>query len=55
MTGLSKDSVVNVTALATIDRRALDPDSVGQVPGHLMTEVDDGLRGVLGLARGRAS
>ena len=54
-TGLPKDSVVNVTALATIDRRALDPHPVGQVPPHLMTEVEHGLRVVLGLARGRAS
>ena len=54
-TGLPKDSVVNVTALATIDRRALDPHPLGQVPGHLMTEVEHGLRGVLGLAPGRSS
>jgi mRNA interferase MazF len=54
-TGLPKDSVVNVTALATIDRRALDPHPVGQVTGHLMTEVEHGLRGILGLATGRSS
>ena len=55
VTGLPKDSVVNVTALATIDRRAVDPHPVGQVPSHLMTEVEDGLRGVLGLAPARSS
>lgn len=51
--GLPKDSVVNITALATIDRRALDPHPAGQIAGHLMTEVEHGLRGVLGLAPGR--
>lgn len=53
-TGLPKDSVVNITALATIDRSDLDldPHPAGQVPGHLMTEVEHGLRGVLGLGRG---
>lgn len=48
-TGLSKDSVVNATALATVDRRDLDPHAVGHVPDHLMLEVEQGLRGVLGL------
>ncbi len=55
VTGLPKDSVVNVTALATIDLRTVDPHPVGQVPGHLMTEVEHGLRGVLGLAPARTS
>ena len=49
-TGLSKDSVVNVTALATIDRRALGPLPAGRVPNHLMAEVDQGIRRVLGIA-----
>lgn len=48
-TGLPKDSVVNVTALATVDRSDLDPHSVGQIPNHLMLEVEQGLRGVLNL------
>jgi mRNA interferase MazF len=47
--GLPKDSVANVTALATIDRRALDVHAVGHVPDHLMSEVDDGIRRVLAL------
>lgn len=55
VTGLPKNSVVNVTALATIDRRTVDPHPVGQVPAHLMTEVEGGLRGVLGLAPVRSS
>ena len=49
-TGLSKDSVVNVTALATVDRRDLDPNAVGTVPAHQLAEIDDGVRRVLGLA-----
>ena len=53
-TGLPKDSVVNVTALATIDRSALDLHPAGRVPDHLMAEVDEGLRGALGLAQGQA-
>jgi mRNA interferase MazF len=55
VTGLSKDSVVNVTAMATIDRKSVDPHPVGQVPSHLMREVETGLRGVLGLAPVRSS
>lgn len=49
-TGLPKDSVANVTALLTLDRRDIDPHPVGQVPGHLMAEVGRGLQRVLGLA-----
>lgn len=49
-TGLPKDSVANVTALATVDRRDLDQHAVGQVPAHLMLEIDHGVRGVLGLS-----
>lgn len=48
-TGLPRDSVANVTALATVDRRALDPHAVGSVPTHLMAEIDQGIRGVLSL------
>ncbi|HWC22328.1 MAG TPA: type II toxin-antitoxin system PemK/MazF family toxin [Flexivirga sp.] len=48
-TGLPKDSVVNVTALATVDRRDLDPHAVGRVPDHLMSDADDGIRQVLDL------
>lgn len=49
-TGLPKDSVVNVTALATVDRRDLDPHPVGQVPAHLMTSIEQGVRRVLSLS-----
>jgi mRNA interferase MazF len=47
-TGLPRDSAVNVTALATLDRNDLE-DVVGRVPAALMQEVDRGLRRVLGL------
>jgi mRNA interferase MazF len=46
--GLPKDSVLNVTALATLDKADLDPP-VGRLPGSLMAEIDRGLRRVLGL------
>jgi mRNA interferase MazF len=46
--GLPKDSVVNVSALVTLDKTDLDP-AVGQLPASLMHEVDRGLRRVLGL------
>jgi mRNA interferase MazF len=46
--GLPKDSVVNVTALVTLDKTDLD-DEIGQLPLALMSDVDRGLRRVLGL------
>ena len=46
--GLLKDSVVNVTALVTLDKTDLD-DAIGQLPPTLMSDVDRGLRRVLGL------
>lgn len=48
LSGLEKDSVVNVTQVATIDRDALE-HRAGQVPTWLMTQVDDGLRRALAL------
>lgn len=50
LTGLSKDSVANVTAVATVDRRDLDPHPAGMVPAHLLAEVDAGLKRVLALS-----
>lgn len=47
-TGLKRDSVVNVTALATLDKDDLDAP-VGTVPDSMMDDVDSGLRRVLGL------
>jgi mRNA interferase MazF len=48
VTGLPRDSVVNVTALVTLSRAELDRP-VGEVPGRLMLDVDQGLRGLLAL------
>lgn len=48
--GLPKDSVVNVTALATVNRDDLD-GPVGRLPTSLMEQVDRGLRQVLGLGQ----
>lgn len=45
--GLPKDSVVNVTALVTLDKTDLD-DEAGHLPPALMSNVDYGLRRVLG-------
>jgi mRNA interferase MazF len=47
-TGLPKDSVINVTALVTLNNGDLEP-AVGQLPASLMHEVDRGLRRILGL------
>lgn len=48
VSGLPKDSVVNVTALVTLDKTDLDPP-VGHLPASLMSDVNRGLRRVLGL------
>ena len=46
--GLNKDSVINVSQLLTVNKTDLD-ETVGQIPDHLMDEVDLGLRLVLGV------
>jgi mRNA interferase MazF len=46
--GLPRDSVVNVTAIVTLNKRELI-DPLGRVPGHLLEEVDRALRRVLDL------
>lgn len=46
--GLPRDSVVNVTAIVTLDKADLG-DVTGELPASLMDEVDRGLRRVLGL------
>lgn len=45
VTGLPRDSVVNVAALAKLDKTDLK-DWIGTTPQSLMTEVDRGLRRV---------
>lgn len=47
-TGLPRDSVVNVTAVVTLNKSDLT-DHVGQIQGSLLTEIDRGLRRVLEL------
>ena len=46
--GLPRDSVVNVTALATLGKSHLDAPA-GELPASLMAQVERGLRRVLGL------
>ena len=46
--GLPKDSVVNVTALVTLNKTDLDTEA-GHLPSALIGEVDRGLRRALGL------
>jgi len=48
LTGLQRDSVVNVTAVVTLDKKDLGR-TVGKVPPSLLHDVDQGLRQVLGL------
>jgi mRNA interferase MazF len=48
ISGLPKDSVVNVTALVTLNKTDLDAQT-GHLPSALMSNVDQGLRRVLGL------
>ncbi len=48
VTGLPKVSVVNVTAIVTLNETDLE-DFAGTVPGYLMDDVDRGLRRVLDL------
>jgi mRNA interferase MazF len=47
---LPSDSVVNVTQLATVDRRALE-EQIGELPDWLLAQVDAGLARALGLSR----
>jgi mRNA interferase MazF len=46
--GLPKDSVVNITALVTLDKTDLEAP-VGHLPASLMNDVNRGLHRVLGL------
>ncbi len=46
--GLSKESVINVTQIATIDKNWVE-NRVGSLPQSLMEEVDYGIGLVLGL------
>jgi mRNA interferase MazF len=46
--GLPKDSVVNVTAIVTLDKAGLE-ESVDVLPDYLIEDLDRGLRRVLKL------
>ncbi len=48
--GLPKDSAVNVTAVATVDKALLD-EPVAQLPRRVVEQIDAGLRTVLALDR----
>jgi mRNA interferase MazF len=48
VSGLPRDSVVNVSQLITLDRSFLS-EGVGRLTGSRMAELDEGLRLVLGL------
>jgi mRNA interferase MazF len=47
-TGLSKDSVVNLSQLITLDRSQFI-EKVGTIPDDLLFSIDEGLRTVLDL------
>jgi len=49
ISGLPKDSVVNVTALVTLAKTDLETPAAGQLPASVMDDVARGLRRVLGL------
>lgn len=46
LSGLAKDSVVNVSAVVTVDKRDLE-DCVGVIPEPLMAQVNAGLSQIL--------
>lgn len=49
-TGLNRSSVINVSQVVTLDKRSLT-DRVGKVSGSILTQVEEGLRLVLGFRR----
>jgi mRNA interferase MazF len=46
--GLTKPSVINVSQVATIDKKRL-LERAGTLPGRILTEVEEGVRLILGL------
>lgn len=48
VSGLDRDSVANVTQIATVDRDALE-ERLGALPQWVLAQVDDGLRLALAL------
>ena len=49
-TGLNRSSVVNVSQIITLDKRFL-ADRVGKISNSILTQVEEGLRLVLGFRR----
>ena len=47
-TGLSKDSVANVSQVITIDKSFLT-ENIGIIPSHLLEQIEKGIRLVMGL------
>lgn len=47
---IEAESVVNVTQIATVDRRAVE-ERIGSLPDWLMAQIDSGLGRALALAR----
>lgn len=47
-TGLSKDSVANISQVLTVDKSFLT-EKIGDLPKHLLEQVEDGLRFVMNL------
>lgn len=47
--GLDRDSVADVTQVGPVSREFLEPYATGTLPTYLMTEVENGVRLVLGL------
>ena len=47
-TGLSKDSVANISQVLTADKNFLT-EKIGDLPGYLLEQVEDGLRLVMDL------
>ena len=48
VTGLSKDSVANVSQVITIDKSFLT-EKMGTIPSYLFEQVENGIRLVMGL------
>jgi mRNA interferase MazF len=44
--GLSKDSVANVSQILTLDKKIL-VERIGSIPNELQSEIDDGIRTIL--------
>lgn len=48
VTGLSKDSVANVSQVITVDKSFLS-EKIGAIPSYLLEQVENGIRLVMGL------